>query len=158
MEVNRENQRNEPREVENAAEPTPLLEYVCHPARRNRTVTTLTTLVLIVCVILVYLISYSPFMTFLAIVILFAALSGFYFPTRYALYDDHFIAKTKTQALRKDWKQFRSYYPDKNGVLLSPFPRPSRLENFRGYYLKFSGNRDEVMRLVEARIDFKKEA
>ena len=44
------------------------------------------------------------------------------------------------------------YYVDKSGVLLSPFIRPSRLENFRGLYVRFAGNKDEVMRIVSERI------
>lgn len=137
--------------------PDPLLEYLCHPLKRNRTVTTLVIMVILICLILTYFVTYSAFMTFLGAVILFGALSGFFFPTRYFFYEDHFIVKTKTQALRKEWSQYRSYYPDKNGVLLSPFARPTRLENFRGIFIKFEKNRDEVMEIVKSKIDFKKD-
>lgn len=137
--------------------PTPIYEYVCHPAKRNMTITALTTVFLIVCVILVWLISFSLFMVALSILILFGSLSGFYFPTRYRFYDDHLLVKTTIQSLRKDWSLFRSYYPDKNGVLLSPFARPTRLENFRGTYVKFESNRDKVMEIVRAHIDYREE-
>ncbi|MCK5125254.1 MAG: hypothetical protein KAR42_03270 [candidate division Zixibacteria bacterium] len=132
----------------------PILEYLCHPAKKNRKITMLVTGVIIVCILLTYFITYSPFMTILGGMILFGALTGFYFPTRYSFYEDHIIIKTTTQALRKDWSLFRSYYPDKNGVLLSPFGRPTRMENFRGIFIKFADNRDEVMKLVESKIDF----
>jgi hypothetical protein len=56
------------------------------------------------------------------------------------------------QTLNKDWSQFRSCYPDKNGILLSPFAHPSRLENFRGLYLMFEGNRDAVTACVKGRL------
>lgn len=140
------------------AAPQPLLEYVCHPAKRNRTITILTTVFLLICVVLVYLISFSPFMTALGAIILFVALTGFYLPTRYSFYDDYFIVKTTTQSVRKEWSQYRSYYADKNGVLLSPFARRTRLENFRGIYIKFAGNRDEVLKVVAAKISFEKDA
>jgi len=135
----------------------PLLEYLCHPARRNTTITALTTVFVIICTILVWLISYSIILTALAVLILFGSLTGFYFPTRYLFYDDHFIVKTAVQSLRKEWKQYRSFYPDKNGVLLSPFGRPTRLENFRGIYIKFSCNRDRVLDLVRSKIKFEKD-
>jgi hypothetical protein len=139
---------------EKSADKEPILEYLCHPARRNMTITMLTTVFIIVCIIMVWLISYSLFMTGLAVLILFGSLSGFYFPTRYLFFDDHLIVKTTVQTLKKEWSQFRSYYPDKNGVLLSPFGRPTRLENFRGLYIKFAGNRDKVMEIVRSKIDF----
>lgn len=138
--------------------PTPIYQYVCHPARRNRTITVLTTVFLVVCVVLVWLISFSPFLVGLAVVILFGALAGFYFPTRYVFYDDHLLVKTTIQTLRKDWSLFRSYYPDRNGVLLSPFPRPTRLENFRGTYVRFERNRDRVMEIVGSKIAYREEA
>jgi hypothetical protein len=46
--------------------------------------------------------------------------------------------------VQKDMSSFRSYFPDKNGVLLSPFVGPSRLENFRGIYLRYHLNKAEV--------------
>jgi len=132
----------------------PLLDFVCHPARRDTRITTLVTIFIVVCIVIVWLISFSPLLTGLAVLILFGSLAGFYFPTRYIIYDDHLLVKTKMQTLRKDWSQYRSYYPDKNGVLLSPFGRPTRLENFRGLYVKFAGNREEVMDIVRSKIDF----
>ena len=62
------------------------------------------------------------------------------------------MVKTTTQTLHKDWKVYRSYYVDKNGVLLSPFTEPTRLENFRGLYIMFNNNRDEVASFIKARI------
>jgi hypothetical protein len=141
-------------ENQQITEPEPLLKYVCHPARRDMRITVLATVFIAVCVVLVWLISYSPLLTFLAVLILFGSLGGFYFPTRYTFYDDHLIVKTTLQTLRKEWSQFRSFYPDKNGVLLSPFARPTRLENFRGLYIKFASNRDQVMQIVRSKIDF----
>jgi len=136
------------------APPQPLLEYVCHPAARNRTITLLTTAFLFICVMLVWLISQSVFMTVLSVVILFGSLAGFYTRTRYCFYDDYLTAKTPLQTLKKEWRQFRSFYPDKNGVLLSPFARPTRLENFRGLYVKFTANRESVMAIVRSKIAF----
>ena len=130
----------------------PLLEYVCHPAKRDLRITVLASVFIVVCVILVWLISFSPLLTALAVLILFGSLAGFYFPTRYYFYNDHLIVKTTLQALRKEWSQYRSFYPDKHGVLLSPFARPTRLENFRGLYIKFAGNRDKVLEIVRSKI------
>jgi len=50
---------------------------------------------------------------------------------------------------RFDHEGVRNFYPDPNGVLLSPFSTPSRLENFRGIYLRFGDNRREVLAYLE---------
>ncbi|MFH1700329.1 MAG: hypothetical protein ABIE07_07045 [Candidatus Zixiibacteriota bacterium] len=157
METKNKNIDNNDSANSTESEPTPLYEYLCHPVKRNRTVSILVIMVMFICLVLTYFVTDSSFMTFLGAVILFGALSGFFFPTRYFFYEDHFIVKTKTQALRKEWSQYRSYYPDKNGVLLSPFARPTRLENFRGIYIKFEKNKDEVMKIVKSRIAFEKD-
>jgi len=42
---------------------------------------------------------------------------------------------------------------DKNGIFLSPFRKPRRLENFRGIYLMVGENRDEVISFIKERIN-----
>jgi hypothetical protein len=144
--------------TQETSEGKPLYAYLCHPARRSKPITIMVTVFLTICVILVWMISFSVLLTAVAVAILFGSLGSFYFPTRYRFYDDHFVVKTTLQEQKKQWSQFRSYYIDKNGVLLSPFVRPTRLENFRGVYLKFAGNRDRVMELVRSKIDFEEDA
>ncbi len=144
-------------EEKQTVESLPLLEYLCHPARRDMRITVMATVFIIICIVLVWLISYSILLVGLAVLILFGSLAGFYFPTRYRFYDNHLIVKTTAQTLRKEWSQFRSYYPDKNGVLLSPFGRRTRLENFRGLYIKFAGNHEQVMEIVRSKIDFEED-
>ena len=48
----------------------------------------------------------------------------------------------------KGWKNYKSFYVDKNGILLSPFKKPSRLENFRGVYIRFHKNKEDVINFV----------
>jgi hypothetical protein len=65
-------------------------------------------------------------------------------------FDEHGISvKRPFYTVKKEWSTYRSYYPDPNGVLLSPFSTPSRLENFRGIYLRFGDNRREVLAYLE---------
>lgn len=65
-------------------------------------------------------------------------------------FDEHgIIIKRPFYTVKKEWSTYRSYYPDPNGVLLSPFSTPSRLENFRGMYLRFGNNRGEVLAYLE---------
>lgn len=137
---------------------SPVLEWVCHPAKKNIKITVLVTVFLIVLVAIVYYMTYSVWFALLGALILFGSLATFYFPTRYILSEDKIIIKTNARTQEKTWAQYRSFYPDKNGVLLSPFVRPSRLENFRGVYIKFWFNKDEVVAFVEKQIKVHQEA
>jgi len=129
-----------------------ILEWVCHPAKRNKKVTLAVSVFIVILVIVVYYATYSVWFTILGFLILTGSLAGFYFPSHYRFTDDKIYIKTTMQTLEKKWSQYRSYYPDKNGVLLSPFARPSRLENFRGIYIKFWNNKDEVLAVVGDKI------
>lgn len=128
------------------------LEWTCHPSRNKPLLTTVVSIFVLVVALIIYVATNSAALTLLGLVILFASLAKFYFPTRYRLTDKGIEIKTTTQTLHKDWSIYRSCYPDKNGVLLSPFPEPSRLENFRGQFIMFSDNRDEVVAFVREQI------
>jgi len=128
------------------------LSWKCHPVKRKPLVSmAVTVLILIVGVAVLYIMQNGFFAVF-SMVVMFAALAKFYWPTSYRLSDRRIMIKTTTQTLYKDWSIFRGCFPDKNGVLLSPFAEPSRLENFRGLYIMFDNNRDEVIAFVKARI------
>ena len=91
----------------------------------------------------------SVFFTVVAVLLLSAQVAGFFIPTRYALDDEKVVVRGLVGKHEKAWSEFRSYYVDPGGVLLSPFLERSRLERFRGVSLQFHGNRDEVIRFVE---------
>ncbi len=130
--------------------------WVCHPAKRKMNVTILVTAFLLIIVVVVWYVTYSKLFTVLSFLFLYGSMSSFYFPTKYTLSDSNIIVKTFSQTLTKEWSQYRTYYPDKNGVLLSPFARRTRMENFRGLYVKFEGNKDEVMAFVTKIMDAQK--
>jgi hypothetical protein len=135
-----------------------VLEWTTHPVKRRPMVSIMVTVFVLLISLIVYYTTMSKMFGGLALVVMFASLAKFYFPTTYRLTDDRITIKTMTQTLHKDWAIYRSCYPDNNGILLSPFVRPSRLENFRGIYLMFSGNRDEVIQFVRERIGKKQAA
>jgi len=130
-------------------EPIEQLSWISHPMKRRPVVAAIVTVFIVTCGILIQISTNTPWFAGLGMVILFASLAKFYFPTRYILTDQGVTVKTTTQSLTKPWKMYRSYYRDKNGVLLSPFAEPSRLENFRGLYLIFDKNGDEVVAVID---------
>ncbi len=101
---------------------------------------------------LVYVTTFSLLLTMLSVVIMLGSLSPFFLPTHYQLDEKKVKVKFFFNTKEKEWIAFRSFYADKNGVLLSPFERPSRLENFRGLYVRFNQNKEEVIDFVKSKI------
>jgi len=130
-----------------------LLRWRSVPARRKIRTTVLVTIVVLGVPVLLAA-WYGPFYGLLGILILGGSLLSFFLPTDYVLTDLTVARRYLGIDQQRKWSEFRSYYPDKNGVLLSPFPGPSRLENFRGMYLRFEGNRDEVLAIVADRVSY----
>ena len=85
------------------------------------------------------------------IVIAFAfvgALSDFLLPVTYELTSTHASAFTRLGKRTMAWKDVRKCYLDDSGVKLSPLARRSRLEAYRGVYLRFGDRREEVLEAV----------
>jgi len=102
--------------------------------------------------LVVYLTTSSLLLTVLSVVILLGSLSSFFLPTHYELDQEKIKVRFFLTKREREWSAFRSFYVDKNGVLLSPFAKPSRLENFRGIYVRFNQNKDQVVDFVKSRI------
>jgi hypothetical protein len=129
-----------------------VLRWATHPIKRSTKVSILVILFLFVVWSLVYLTTFSLLLTIVSVVIMLGSLSSFFLPTYYELDDKKIKVKFFFNTKEKEWSMFRSFYVDKNGVLLSPFEQPSRLENFRGLYVRFNQNKDEVVDFVRSKI------
>lgn len=130
----------------------PALVWVSHPARKSTGRLVLAISVILIGAIISGWLMDAPGFGIVVALVMFFSLSKFFFPTRYSFNETGITVKTTTQTFTREWKLFRSYYIDPNGILLSPFSVPSRLENFRGLYLTFSGNRDQVVEFVKAHV------
>ncbi len=128
------------------------MQWSCHPVKRRPLFSIVITLLVLFIIAMVYNTTQSAFFGLLAFIIMFVSLAKFYFPTHYRLSDKGVTVKTTTQTLSKNWADYRSFYPDKNGLLLSPFAEPSRLENFRGLFIMFNNNKEQVTEFVKSRI------
>ncbi|MBD3217965.1 MAG: hypothetical protein GF310_06760 [candidate division Zixibacteria bacterium] len=138
--------------IEQAQEQKPLYEWVFHPAKANRLVTSLVTLFLFLLLVIVYWLTESRFFTIIGAVVLLASMRSFYFPTTYKLYDDYIEVIYTISRIKKNWNIYRSIYPERNGVFLSTFTRPSRLENFRGLFLRYGeGDPDTILGIVKSK-------
>lgn len=81
------------------------------------------------------------------------ATASYLLPTRYIL-DERGAAWRQLTWRRRSWSTFRRVDRHADGVFLSPFPRPSRLDSFRGVFLRFGPDVDagEVVALARARV------
>ncbi len=128
------------------------LEWTVHPIKRNWKVSIGVVAFMVALCAAIYFSFNSLALLALSITILVCSLAPFFFPTTYTLQDDCVIVKSLLRRFSKEWDSFKSYYPDRNGILLSPFPQPSRLENFRGLYVKFDRNKTEVVDFIKQKI------
>ncbi len=86
----------------------------------------------------------------LAAALLVAAIGDFLFPVSYILDAEGARARGLVMRRQMAWGRVRRVVRDGLGVKLSPLPRPSRLEAYRGIYLWFENNADEVMEFIAA--------
>jgi len=131
------------------------LEWTVHPLKANWKVSIGLIVFLIAINIAIYLSFDSLTFLFLSIVFLFGSLSSFFLPTTYILNDEGITVKSIFRKSTKNWSYYKSYYPEKKGVFLSPFSHPSRLENFRGLFVRFNNNRAEVVDFIKQRLKVK---
>jgi hypothetical protein len=85
--------------------------------------------------------------------LLLAAMTRYLLPTRYEL-DDREAAWRQLVWHRRSWTSFRRVDRHSDGLFLSPFRRPNRLDAFRGVFLRFGPSVDgsAVADLVESRV------
>jgi len=134
-----------------------VLRWRSHPLMRKKLTSLLVVLCLLGVWVSVYFTTLSLTMTLVSILILLGALCPFFLPTDYELTSDKVKVRFFFSQKEKEWSFYRSFYVDKNGVLLSPFERPSRLENFRGIYIRFDRNKDQVVKFVSSKVNKKED-
>jgi hypothetical protein len=150
------NEKNEKQEMH---EEKPVYEWVFFPARANWFVTLLVSLFLFLLLVIVYWLTESRFFTIVGAVVLLASMRSFYFPTTYYLYQDRIKVTYTLSSTTKNWSLYRSVFPERNGVFLSTFARPSRLENFRGLFLRYGdGDPDRILEIVQSKVGESKDA
>jgi len=90
----------------------------------------------------------SILLTMIAAILLLGSLTSFFLPTTYTI--DKSGASLKRWLFNRNigWDRVRSVSDERGGLFLSPFPMKSRLENFRGLFLPYRDNREEVIAQV----------
>jgi len=95
---------------------------------------------------------FGIFLAALSLGLLIVALRRYFLPTHHALSRDGVRTTFLGASRSMKWSDFNNYYPHDIGVHLTPLTRPGALDSFRGTFLRFTDNREEVLRLVENHI------
>jgi hypothetical protein len=95
-----------------------------------------------------WLVFANPLLALAAIAIVIASVAEFLFPIHYRLTERGAEMRYGLSRSLIDWPQVRKCYLFPDGVKLSPLRVPSRLEAFRGVFLRFADNREQVLEFV----------
>ena len=87
------------------------------------------------------------------LIVLTFSLSRYFLPTRYTLDANGVQVRHLGWSQPHPWKRFCRAELCPNGVFLSPFARPRRLEAFRGCFLRCLHQRQAVMEAAQAHIE-----
>ena len=129
------------------------LSWTVHPLIENRRKSVLLGLFLILLLFGIYWSFQSIYVVLLSAIFLLGSLYKYFLPFHHQCEADRLIIRSCCYKLERSWKTFRSFYVDANGVLLSPFSRPTRLENFRGVYVRFGKHTpEEVVNFITSKI------
>ncbi len=132
-----------------AVEDQPILSWTVHLAR-TQPAKAIASVAFVCAAIAFGCILAGPFVAGLVAAALIASLSDFLFPVRYIITRDKASCRTIGKGSEIMWANVKRCYLDDSGVKLSPLDRVSRLEAFRGVYLRFAGNKDEVIEAVKS--------
>ncbi len=78
-----------------------------------------------------------------ALVMLFISFSRYFFPTSYEINENGVTVSFLLLTRRHNWNTYLRYTIHRNGIFLTPFKKQSRLENFRGDFLRFNNTIDQ---------------
>ena len=129
-----------------------MLTWVVHPFVENRKRSVLLIAFLVLILALVYLSTKSIYIVLLSVFFFGVGLYKYFVPFHCQFDQRKIVVLSFLYRFEKKWESFRSFYADSNGVLLSPFDGPSRLENFRGLYIQFGSHREEVINFINQKV------
>ncbi|HBZ87029.1 MAG TPA: hypothetical protein DEO67_07815 [Candidatus Edwardsbacteria bacterium] len=129
-----------------------ILEWTVFPLAESKTKALIAILPPPLAMLVIYLLMQSWLWAGLGFLLLFSSEFPFFLKSRYTFDQQGVSMKRGGVTITRKWEQINSYYPDKNGVLLSPFAKQTWLENFRGIYLQYGKHRDQIMAVLRDKV------
>ena len=132
------------------------LSWTVHPLVENWRKSVLLGLFLVLLLFIIYLGFQLIYVTVLSAIFLIGSLYKYFLPFHHHFEADRLVITSCCSKMERPWETFRSFYVDANGVLLSPFAHPTRLENFRGVYVRFGKHSpEEIVNFITSKIEIK---
>ncbi|MFA5498349.1 MAG: hypothetical protein WC327_02270 [Candidatus Cloacimonadia bacterium] len=138
---------------------TPLLSWESFPLRENPKRSIVLILILLGVFTILWLVTIvvwqTPFYYILGVVFILFDLLPYFIPTHYDFYEEKIVIDYKLTKAERKYSDFRCFYADKQGVMLSTFVQPRWLDRFRGQSIRFSKDqteREELMALLKKKI------
>ncbi len=128
--------------------------WSCHPLREESTLkSVLLSATISMCAAVMAVGLGSPVYGIISLIVLVAAMLGYLLPTDY-LIDSEGASWKLLVWRRRRWATFRRVVRHPDGLFLSSFRQPHRLDSFRGVFLRFGAgvDGDEIDSLVRAHV------
>ena len=126
------------------------ISWCVHPFVENWKRTAILLIFLSSILVILYIGFQSIVLVFFSALLLIGPLYKYFLPFHYHCRSDSLVVSACCYNLERPWSSFRSNYIDKNGILLSPFSKPTRLENFRGIYVRFGKHPpEEIINFIQ---------
>lgn len=130
-----------------------MLSWTVHPFVENWRKSVLLGLFLVLLLFFIYVGFQSIYIAVLSAIFLIGSLYKYFLPFHHHFEADRLVITSCCYKMERPWETFRSFYVDANGVLLSPFAHPTRLENFRGVYVRFGKHSpEEIVNFITNKI------
>jgi hypothetical protein len=91
----------------------------------------------------------QPLYYVLGVFMLFIGIVPYFVPTRYYFFEKGLVVIYPIAKVEKLYSDYGCFYADKNGIMLSTFKRPRRLDAFRGQSIRFSKTKEEREAIIE---------
>ena len=128
------------------------LVWKSHPLRDDCPRSIAALLALPAVTFLVLLGGFGTFLAALSLVVVAASLGRYFFPIVYRLDEEGVRLEFLGLPRIRKWSSFRNYYPHDIGVHLATGTKPKAIDAFQGLYLRYNGNREEVLDHVKRHI------
>jgi len=128
------------------------LEWVSFPMRERPKATVALVVIMLVSSFAASVMMENVWWGVIGLALLFLSMWNYFLPVQFVMDSKGVRKRSPFGTEVRKWEEVRSIVPDANGVLLSPFKEPTRLAKFRGLSVQYSGNREEVLEFIRARI------
>ncbi len=129
------------------------LTWQVHLARQQPQRAAATAGIILLATLMVCAVMGNLFWALLVLVGLFGSLHDFFLPMRYALTERGVEAKGLVAHNLLEWERVQRFYVLDDGIKVSPLAGPSRLEAYRGVFLRCEGEmRKRVLDTVQMKL------